>query len=327
MKKNLLSLLFIIIALSLTVTGCGKKNIKEKEKTISYDDDGIALIWEVKSKTSTIYLVGSIHVGTKDMYPLKKVLLNAFDNSDALAVEADVVAFETDFKLISEVSNLMLYTDGSTIKDHLTEETYNLLEEYLNNVGIDGVPKQYAYYYLPIILSSAIEQQYYENSEYKSKYGVDMYFLKKAKEKDMPVIEIESVIEQYEMFVGFSEELQDFILKSSLKTTEEQSINSVELMLLEWLKGDSDKFGSFLELQDNISMLAMSDEEKELYEEYNEKILYNRNIGMTNKIEELLKGDENIFYMVGSAHMFGDNGIIKLLENRGYTVTSVRENK
>lgn len=327
MKRKLLSLLFIVIALSLVITGCGKKAKEEKKKTIPYEDDGVALIWEVKSETSTIYLVGSIHVGTEDMYPLKQVLLDAFENSDALAVEADIIAFETDLELMTELSYMMLYTDGTTIKDHLSEETYNLLMDYINTVGISGVPKTYAEHYLPIILSSAIDQQYYADSEYKSEYGVDVYFLKQAKEKGMPIIEIESVMKQYEIFVGLSDRLQDLVLKSTLETTKSEATTAVELMLTAWLRGDSEEFGKFLELQDSLSMSAMTFEEKILYEEYNRKLLDNRNIGMADKVEELLKGDQNIFYMVGSAHMFGDTGIIKLLESRGYTVTNIVEDK
>src|SRR5262245_52409608 len=49
-----------------------------------------ALFWKVTSPTSTAYLLGSIHLGSKDMYPLPKEIEDAFAASTALLVEADV---------------------------------------------------------------------------------------------------------------------------------------------------------------------------------------------------------------------------------------------
>src|SRR5260370_19006566 len=49
-----------------------------------------AIFWKVSSPTSTTYLLGSIHLGTKDMYPLPAEIEDAFAGSAALLVEADV---------------------------------------------------------------------------------------------------------------------------------------------------------------------------------------------------------------------------------------------
>jgi uncharacterized protein YbaP (TraB family) len=41
---------------------------------------------------------------------------------------------------------------------------------------------------------------------------------------------------------------------------------------------------------------------------------------MTEKVEGYLKTSKNYFVVAGGAHMVGEEGIVSLLRNRGYTV-------
>lgn len=57
--------------------------------------------------------------------------------------------------------------------------------------------------------------------------------------------------------------------------------------------------------------------------EYYKIMLTDRNIGMTNKIDELIKDGKNHTVAVGAAHFIGEDGILKLLEEKGYKITRV----
>ncbi|HVX66984.1 MAG TPA: TraB/GumN family protein, partial [Bryobacteraceae bacterium] len=48
------------------------------------------LMWKATSPTNTVYLVGSLHFGTPDMYPLPETIQSAFQKSSALVVEIDL---------------------------------------------------------------------------------------------------------------------------------------------------------------------------------------------------------------------------------------------
>jgi uncharacterized protein YbaP (TraB family) len=52
-------------------------------------------------------------------------------------------------------------------------------------------------------------------------------------------------------------------------------------------------------------------------------LLHDRNIGMADKIEELLKTSQTAFVMPGAAHLVGEDGLIKMLQDRGYQVEQV----
>src|SRR5215471_14820951 len=49
-----------------------------------------AMFWKVSSDTSVVWLLGSIHLGSKEMYPLAGEIEDAFRNAAALIVEADI---------------------------------------------------------------------------------------------------------------------------------------------------------------------------------------------------------------------------------------------
>ena len=52
-----------------------------------------------------------------------------------------------------------------------------------------------------------------------------------------------------------------------------------------------------------------------------EKLFFERNIKMTNKILSYLKSSESYFVIVGAGHLIGEKGIVRLLEKKGYEVT------
>lgn len=54
-----------------------------------------------------------------------------------------------------------------------------------------------------------------------------------------------------------------------------------------------------------------------------ELLITDRNIEMTTKIEDLLKGQKTYFVVLGAGHMVGDQGVVNFLTRRGYEVTQL----
>ena len=52
-------------------------------------------------------------------------------------------------------------------------------------------------------------------------------------------------------------------------------------------------------------------------------MLQDRNLRMADAAEQFLKGKEAAFVVVGAAHMVGRDGVISILEKRGYKVEQV----
>ena len=56
---------------------------------------------------------------------------------------------------------------------------------------------------------------------------------------------------------------------------------------------------------------------------YNKKMITDRNKIMADAAIQYIKEGKNVFFVVGAAHMYGDDGVIQSLKNNGYVVTQI----
>ena len=80
------------------------------------------LFWKATSGTNTIYLLGSIHLGSKDMYPLPKEFEDAYASSRTLVVEVDLNKVDMQ-KMQAAVFSKGLYGGGDSLWEHVSPET------------------------------------------------------------------------------------------------------------------------------------------------------------------------------------------------------------
>lgn len=309
-RVSFLVVLFLTI-LSLVLNGCSVR--LARHEAVSRQDEGSVFMWEVNAKEGDgkLYLLGSIHVGTDDMYPLNPIITDAFDKSDALAVECDVTTLYQRSDYLKLMEKLM-YTDGTTVKDHIPEYLYNKTDALLKEKGLSI---QFFSLYKPIILAQNISNLMLDEWGYSSNNGIDMHFISLAKERGMEIIEIESVEFQFDMLGGLSDDIQVMELRHTIEEMDAYR-SQLEDMFRFWVSGDVRSFEEFITSEDD----SLTPDEMELYREY-EKIMFDdRNLYMADKAEEYLKTGKTIFYVVGAGHMVGDTGIVKLLRDRGYTV-------
>ncbi|WP_339275922.1 TraB/GumN family protein [Paenibacillus sp. FSL W8-0426] len=265
---------------------------------------GRGFMWEVESNGNTVYLVGSMHIADDSFYPLRKEFEEAFAEADYLGVEIDIskAADEAQQKLVLDLGS---YQDGTTLKDHISSETYAQLGEILKKNGMEPNALDT---FKPWVVESTLASLKSMKAGYEASAGVDLYFIQKAIERKLPVIELESYESQLGMFNSFSKELQEKTLKATLDNFDVLD-DSVDQMAEMWKTGNDEQL---LELTNSFS-----DDE-----EYNKAMLIDRNIGMADKIDGYLKNGkgEEYFIVVGAAHYPGDHGIVKLLEDKGYKV-------
>lgn len=276
-------------------------------------------MWKVTSPDGeTMYMMGSMHALTEDCYPLPDYVTNAFEQADILAVECDISDTTATFTASMKQMENMMYDDGTTLKDHLSEETYSNLDSYFTAHGeklslYDG--------YKPWYISSVVENMAVADAGLNSGLGIDMHLLNLAGDEGKEIYEVESIDFQLDMLVNFSDEIQDI----SLNTYSEENMEELNAQFTElfeaWRTGDIDKIS---ELSDG-DQSELTDEQKAAIDDYNKVMLYDRNIGMAQAAEQLMSEGKSVFYIVGAAHFVGDGGIIDLMENDGYTFELVTE--
>ncbi|GAA0375823.1 TraB/GumN family protein [Bacillus horti] len=262
------------------------------------------LMWEVEHEGNTVYLVGSIHVGIESMYPINPAIEEAFASSDSLTLEIDL-SKAADPETTQMMLEKSMYQDGTTLPDHISEEAYAELGEFLEEIGADPTDMDL---FKPWYVATNIEMLQTFVAGYDTELGIDMHFVRHALEQDIPILELESLESQLAMFEDFSDELQEQLLRDTIRNFDASLTELDELANL-WIEGNEDDLLAFIaEIEDN--------------DEYNRGMLIDRNIPMTDQIAEYLQsGDGNTYFVVvGAGHMLGEYGIVTLLEEKGFTV-------
>ena len=262
--------------------------------------------------------MGSIHAGYDYFYPLPDYAMNAYEAADTLAVEFDIIAFESDMEAQMYMLNSMVYADGSKLSDHVSQELY---ERAVNTMSACNLYMDELDYFTAGIWAQLLEELLMYTVDASFDLGIDRYFLSKAYEDGKNIADIESAKLQIDMSINFSEPLQAMLLESALDSFDNAETygESLDALIACWASGNEAELVALLATESD----GLTEEELVLYKEYNDAMIVNRNIGMADFAENALNNGEETLIVVGAAHVVGEGGIIDLLIQRGYTVTCI----
>lgn len=274
------------------------------------DAPGKTLMWKVTGEGNEIYLLGSIHVMKKEIYPLAKELEDAFAKSKYLVVEAQEPDPATIQKMVMEKG---MYAGDDTLNKHLTKPTQEALAAYLPKSGLPGPVQESLSKMKPWMVSITLSLMGMMQLGFDPQMGIDKHFLDEAKTAQKKVLELESADFQLTLLSGFSDDLQDKLLASTLLEVSSMK-EQIEKMVAAWSKGDGAEMSKIL-----TEHLVKHPELKAVFE----KLIDERNAPMAAKVEGYLKSKEIHFVVAGAAHMVGEKGIVKLLQDKKYKVEQV----
>jgi uncharacterized protein YbaP (TraB family) len=263
-----------------------------------------SFLWKIQSKTNTVYVLGSLHLSKKEIYPLKQKIENAFDQSDFLVVEANV----NDIKKI-DIQKLMesaFYPANDALEKHVSPETYEWVKKETSGLGIpfELINKQKPWFLAMTLMSlEGIKLGLDPN------LGIDKYFLSRAEGKKK-ILELESLDYQVSVLSGFSDKDQELFLIYTLKDLNMRE-QEVSQLIQAWISGDT---------QGMESILTRSVSEDKRFSTIFEKLIFERNRRMVSKIEDFLRTKETYFVIVGAGHLVGNQGVIELLRGKGYLI-------
>jgi uncharacterized protein YbaP (TraB family) len=288
---RILSIFSILILLSFSVLI--QESLAQAKKTF---------LWKVQSKTSTVYILGSIHYLKKEMYPLDEKIESAFGKSDNLVVEANIN--NTQKGDTQKFAESALYLDDDTFEKHVSPQTYDLVKKELERLGVslELIGKQKPWFLALTLASLEIVKLGFDPN-----YGIESYFLSKAEGKKK-ILELENLDYQINLFCQLTEKEQELLLLYTLKDIKvvEQELDR---LVKAWTSGDTKGVESII-----TRSLAEDNRLSPIYE----KIIYERSRNMASKIEDYLKTEENYLVIVGAGHLVGKRGIIEILKGKGF---------
>jgi uncharacterized protein YbaP (TraB family) len=270
------------------------------EKATSPDKK--SCLWRIKSKTNTVYVLGSIHLLKKENYPLNEAIEKAFDDSKKLTLEVNLASVNPEDAQKLVLTKGML-GDDKTLKESLGKETYELAKKKLAELGasIEQMSK-----FKPWLLGVMLGVTKMQKLGFDPQQGVDRYFFDKAKKANKEVVGLETMDYQINLFDKMAAGEQEQMLLHTLKELDmiEKELNKI---VTSWASGD-------IKALETILLESFKE-----YPEFRTIFVTQRNKNWVPKIESFLKEDANYLVVVGAAHLIGKEGVIELLKDKGYS--------
>jgi len=287
-----------------------QETVAEESNTPSESSDTkyTPALWKVEHNGVTSYLFGSIHMGDASMYPLPKAVTDAYESTEALAVEIDM-ANVNQMEMAQKVQQLGMDPNYS-LESVLKEDTLTEYKEYCEETK---APCAMFNTFEPWLTAITLESINMQKSGYSDKYGIDMHFLNQARD-NKEIIELETVDSQLNMLDGMSLSVQDAFLLSVVSREGDDTQELVEA----WKTGNVEEYlqTSF----EDAKEIGLSGED---YNTFIDDLLYKRNKGMAEGLAKQFEQGKAIFAVVGAAHYGGDKSVNHYLEELGFNVERV----
>jgi hypothetical protein len=260
-------------------------------------------LWKATKGPGSLYLIGSVHLLTKDYYPLSPALDRAFKDSDLLVEEVDMGEMVATENQLQMVMTGMLPA-GQSLDTVVSPATLAAVNKRFDTLGMPIEPLKRL---KPWLLSLTLLGLEWQKAGFEADLGLDKHFYDQARSDAKQVQGLETVAFQVSRFDGMTLEEQDRLLAETLKELDTQQ-TAVTALADAWKAGDVPTVERFV-LQDLRS-------EPRLYQ----RMLVDRNRDWLPKLEALFARRGRAFVVVGAAHLVGPDGLLAMLRARGYTV-------
>jgi uncharacterized protein YbaP (TraB family) len=263
-------------------------------------------VWKVTQGNGVLYLAGSIHVLRASDHPLPAEFDAAYNDAQQLVLEIDPAVaqgMESQQMLLARG----LYPGKETIQDHLSPAIYRRLAEYCQ---AHHMPLGLFARFKPWLLTMTLTVADLQAQGYDPASGVDIYYSRRAAAEGKPVAGLETLEEQMNALTSF-DGAADPVVANFLDEAE-NSAQSMGEMLEAWRKGDAARLDGLVT------------RELRRYPGLYTTLLTDRNRRWLGPLERWLGSGKHVLVIVGSAHVVGNDGLLAMMQARGYRVEQLR---
>ena len=260
-------------------------------------------VWQVRSEHAQVTLLGSIHMAYPEIYPLREDLETAFAAADTLVVEVDVSG-ENGQAIQQLLMQRGLLPEGETLQQQLSAQNWAALQHYLRSRAL---PLEAFERMRPGLVVTLLSSMRIAEMGMRADQGIDRHFLDQAR-GEKTIVELETAEQQIELLLGFAH--PDLLVAQTLVQLDEIDLY-MRPIYDAWRAGNAQQ----------LSRLLLEDE-RQRHPEFSavfEALFDQRNRAMALQIQEFLQGSGHYFVVVGAGHLVGSEGIVALLQRKGYT--------
>lgn len=260
-----------------------------------------APIWALSDEDSTVYLAGSVHLLRKQDMPIPPAF-------DAVYAQSEELVFELDMaEMMNPASAFQIRKQGTLpagefLSDHLSENTVAALKAYLKdqNMRVDMFDR-----FTPGMVYITLGSLEAIRHGARPELGLESTFFQRSVKDGKPSRGLETMEYQMARFNELEIATVDQLILDTLEEADnaEQALDEI---IAAWKSGDPDQIAELI--VDKMSEDA----------DVQRILLTERNRNWIPEIEKALAGDKDTLFLVGAAHLAGENSVIELLREKGY---------
>lgn len=292
MMKRLLTTLWLLVA------------------CVAWAQPPVPLLWKVSGAYNSVYLLGSMHVLTAAEYPLAPAVDAAFADSRQVVFEISPQGMDPA-KLGQAMLQRATRGDGKTLQQALPPALWKSLQGY---VAAGGASAESLQSYKPWFVALMVMMGESAKLGLDPSLGLDQHFMARAVATGKSTAGLESAEAQIALFDGMGERAQLEFLQETLEDVPRFKVQMDEL-LVAWRQADEQ------------ALLRIGIQDMRLhYPELYQSINVGRNRAWLPKVEALLQASsrDNALVVVGALHLLGEDGLVRMLQQRGYRVQRLR---
>jgi uncharacterized protein YbaP (TraB family) len=269
-------------------------------------------MWEARKGNQVVYLLGTIHVGRPDFYPLPGAKTKRLAEAASIVVEADV---SQAARVGPIAQRLAFYPQGEPGLDtRLDAALKKKIEAQMTRVGLTP---EAGWRMKPWMLANTLVLLHVVQMGFNPAYATEAYLFSFANANAKPIGELESLEFQLRLFDSAPPATQMAYLEQAVKGIDSaQAESEVRGIVAAWENSDTAAAERLL------ARMTQSDGVAERF--IKEQVFEGRHPAMVAGIEKLAASGKPHLVAVGSFHYFGPRGLLELLKQRGYTITSVK---
>ena len=301
MKKISIMLVTVVSMVALAFI------VSAKEDTNRFDK---GLFWKIEKDGEYVgHIFGTLHMNDERIGELHDKVSKVLDDSASFAMEA----FPSDhywnpYQGGQLIKHDMVLPRGESLDQLVDEETYARIEEVLSGLGMK---KEFVKTLRPwaAMRSFAVRAK-------TNKMILDYALLDRAAMQRKELFQVESIEEFIVTLQEMPLEAQIALLEFTVASYDDM-YNIIEDMLNAYLKQD---LKSMYEI--STRFIPREPENEQWRKIYLKHVIEIRNIVMEHYMRKPMRL-KNTFIAVGAVHLYGDKGVLALMEKDGYTVSRV----
>ncbi len=248
----------------------------------------------------TAYVLGTMHLLCKDDFVMPESVYHALANSEQLIVEVDL----TNSNELAAARSAMFQQPSNYLQLHLNRRQYSQLEQQTQQQL--GRPLNSLAPLRPLIISSLFLAHYLPCAS--ETFSVDEAVIQHMARNKKLVVGLESAKWQLELFdqIDLSEQVSALYELVTEKNVAQQELVN---MANAYISGNGEKLHEIMVAQDDFLGAAAL-------------FLDQRNKTWAEKLPKLF-ANKSSFVAVGAGHLYGDQGLLRLLIAQGYEITPI----